>query len=315
MKKTLFVTIILAAALALTACGTSTPTQPTAVSTTPTVNALIAEGTLLPINTLDQSFSVPGQVAEVFVHDGEVVSIGQALMKLKDSPEAELVLARANQEVLAAQQALDSLKGQADLNLAKADLAVIAAQTALDNAQEAFDADNSEENQAKLDKAAAELKLAEDAKGKISGSGIDPDALAAAEARLETAQAALTSATAAVENLTLKATVDGTVVDLAVQPGQRVSVGSPVVTLADVSQWVVKTDNLTEINVADVSLGQQVEIVLDALPDAVLKGEVTHINARFEEKRGDITYTVTIKLLDTDPRLRWGMTAAVKFVR
>ena len=54
-------------------------------------------------------------------------------------------------------------------------------------------------------------------------------------------------------------------------------------------------------------------MTLDALPDVTLKGEVTNINARFEEKRGDITYTVTVLLTETDPLMRWGMTAAVRF--
>jgi hypothetical protein len=47
----------------------------------------------------------------------------------------------------------------------------------------------------------------------------------------------------------------------------------------------------------------------------VLKGEVTSINDRYEEKRGDITYTVTVLLKESDPLLRWGMTAAVRFVQ
>jgi hypothetical protein len=32
-----------------------------------------------------------------------------------------------------------------------------------------------------------------------------------------------------------------------------------------------------------------------------------------QEKRGDVTYTVRIGLLESDPRLRWGMTADVLF--
>ena len=87
--------------------------------------------------------------------------------------------------------------------------------------------------------------------------------------------------------------------------------GQPVLTVADFSTWLVKTENLTEVDVVNVSLGQKVEIVLDALPTMVLTGTVTDINTRYVEKRGDITYTVTIELDSTDPQLRWGMTAFV----
>ena len=105
----------------------------------------------------------------------------------------------------------------------------------------------------------------------------------------------------------------GTAADIRILPGQRVSAGEVVMAVADFSQWVVKTDNLTEVEVVAVKEGQAVEIILDALPDTALKGAVSTINSRFEEKRGDITYTVTAVLNETDPLMRWGMTAAVRF--
>jgi multidrug resistance efflux pump len=89
--------------------------------------------------------------------------------------------------------------------------------------------------------------------------------------------------------------------------------GQPVVTLGDFSEWVVETDNLTEIDVVKISIGQGASIVLDALPDKTLRGEVTAVETVFEEKRGDITYTVDVTLLDGDPLARWGMTAEVTF--
>jgi len=66
--------------------------------------------------------------------------------------------------------------------------------------------------------------------------------------------------------------------------------------------------------VVNLKVGQKANIVFDALPGKTLTAEVTHINQLFEEKRGDITYTVTLALTQTDPALRWGMTAAVRFI-
>ena len=71
--------------------------------------------------------------------------------------------------------------------------------------------------------------------------------------------------------------------------------------------------NLTEIEVVDISLGQEVVVVADALPDLELTGTVDKIGDVFEEKRGDITYTVRIVLDEVDPRLRWGMTVVITF--
>ena len=60
-------------------------------------------------------------------------------------------------------------------------------------------------------------------------------------------------------------------------------------------------------------MGQDVKISPDALPELELHGTVTSISKLFLEKRGDVTYTVTVDLTDTNPRLRWGMTMVVTF--
>lgn len=314
MKKlSLFAIVAAAAVLLLSACSPqAAPAEATPAVIEP--QGIIAEGRLVPVNSLDQAFTLSGQVAEVLVQDGDAVQIGQPLARLADSPEAKLALRRAEQEDLAARQALEALKTAAEANLAQSRLAFLAARDALDEATDDFEAEDSEENQARLDAAQANFNLAEDALADLeANNGIDPDQLAAAEARVQAAKAALESAGVLIDMRTLNATLAGTVVDLDLQNGQLVTAGMPVVTLADYSAWLVKTDNLTELEVAGISLGQKVTVVLDALPQAALEGEVTHINARYEEKRGDITYTVTIRLVQTDPAMRWGMTAAVTF--
>lgn len=143
--------------------------------------------------------------------------------------------------------------------------------------------------------------------------GPDADAIAAAEARIKAAQENLTAANANLENLDLVATIDGTVVDMDLVPGQQVSPGQPVMRIADISEMYVETDDLTEIEVVDVEVGQKVTVVADALPSVEMTGTVESIGQVFEEKRGDITFTVRISLDNPDPRLRWGMTVVVTF--
>ena len=143
--------------------------------------------------------------------------------------------------------------------------------------------------------------------------GPDADAIAAAEARIKAADENLTAAKANLDNLDLKATINGTVVDLDLVVGQDVSPGQPVMRVADLSELYVETDDLTEIEVVDVQVGQKVSVVADALPEVEMTGTVESISQVFEEKRGDITYTVRIILDDPDPRLRWGMTVVVTF--
>jgi multidrug resistance efflux pump len=154
-----------------------------------------------------------------------------------------------------------------------------------------------------------------DAERRLSNlrAGPDPDQLSAAEARLDTAKANLEAAKAALENTELRAPIGGTVSRVDLKVGEQVSPGAPVVTLGDFTQWVVKTNNLTEIEVVRLQDGQTAEVVLDALPDVTLTGKVTKIASVFVESRGDITYTVTVTLDQSDPRARWGMTAQVTF--
>ncbi len=313
-KMTLWITTVAVLVFVLSACSSQAAETPAAPSTESTSN-LISEARLYPVDSLDHSFNLSGQVTEVLVQNGDTVEAGQPLARLESSTDLNLALARAQQEFLTAQQALDALNTSAELNLANSHLAVIRAQAALDDAQARLEDDDSAENHALLEIAQASLALAKQTQEELqAGKGVNQDELTAVAARLVSAQAALKSSQAGIEALTLKANRAGTIVDLSLLPGQKVVAGAPVVTVADFSGWLVKTDNLTEIDVVSLAVGQKVEVVLDALPEVTLDGEVTQINARFEEKRGDITYTVTIQLSQTDPRMRWGMTAAVSFL-
>jgi multidrug resistance efflux pump len=161
--------------------------------------------------------------------------------------------------------------------------------------------------QASLDKALQDSQDLE--------AGPDADQVAAADARVAAAEAAIRSAEAALSNLELIATIDGTVVEQNLVVGQAVTPGQAVMRIVDFSQMFVETDDLTELEVVEISMGQKASIVADALPDTTLNGTVDKIANVFEEKRGDITYTVRIKLDDFDPRLRWGMTVAVTFAK
>jgi len=160
--------------------------------------------------------------------------------------------------------------------------------------------------------AQTQLKLAQDKYDKLI-KGPDPDDVANAKARISTAETQLSASKADLEKLDLIATMNGKVVSTDLKPGITVTAGQPVIELADFSEWDVDTDNLTEIEVVDVSVGQKVTVTPDALPDVKLNGEVIKISDTFEEKRGDITYTVRIALNEIDPRLRWGMTVVVDF--
>ncbi len=143
--------------------------------------------------------------------------------------------------------------------------------------------------------------------------GPDQDEVNLVEARVKAAQAELTAAELVLLERELVAPFAGKVVDLGVKAGEWAEAGQVLVQLADTSQWVVESDDLTEIDVPTVSLGDEVTITPDAMPEIELGGVLETIDDLYQEKRGDITYTARIRLNETDPRLRWGMTVTILF--
>ena len=76
---------------------------------------------------------------------------------------------------------------------------------------------------------------------------------------------------AVLANAEVRAPFPGVITDLDLKVGEFAASGQPVITIADNSQWVVKTTDLTEIDVVNVKEGQPVTVTLDALPGVELK--------------------------------------------
>jgi len=278
--------------------------------------------------------------------EAELLSAQQALDALFDNnelakTEALIAVTNANRALRDAQYQLDNFtipQNQAEYETFEA---VTIMKERLDKAREAFEPykyrpssndirqdrkDDLEEAQSDYDSAIKRLEY-ETALNEAQNSwdeahkdleilqeGPDPDDIEAAEARIKAVQASLKSGEAAFDHLELVATIDGTIVDEELIIGQDVTPGQPVVKIVDFSEMYAETDDLTELEVVDVSLGQAVTIEPDAIPGLVLDGTVEKISDIFEEKRGDVTYTTKILIDEIDPRLRWGMTVLITFL-
>lgn len=182
-----------------------------------------------------------------------------------------------------------------------------ARQQDLDAAQAQVEQAQGELEAAKASQAQAEAALA------LLKKGATEEAIAVAEAQVSQAQAALARAQAALADTEVRAPMAGSVAQINIKAGEKVAAGTPAIQLADLSAWKVETDDLTEMDIVHVSVGQAVRIIPDALPDLTIMGTVEAIETVYEEKRGDVTYTVHIRFDNPDPRLRWGMTVAVLF--
>lgn len=283
--------------------------------------------------------------AAIAAAEAELLAAQQAYDALNDNvdvsrSEAVKAVAAANKAVRDAQYQLDNFIIPVSQEGFSALEAVVMTQKKLDEARKAFEPyklesfSGSIRNRLKteLDNAQSDYNAAvrrleyetalADAQASLEKAirdyealqtGPDPDLLAATQARIKAAETNLASAKASLDDLELVASIDGSIVKQDLIVGQQVAAGQASIIIADFSQMYAETDDLTEIEVVKVSVGQNVTVVPDALPDLELSGTVDQISDIFEEKRGDITYTARILLNDVDPRLRWGMTVVISF--
>jgi HlyD family secretion protein len=141
----------------------------------------------------------------------------------------------------------------------------------------------------------------------------EPLQLEQLELSLSQAQLALDSARRELEDTELVAPMSGTVTTIEPQVGEMVSAGAPVAELSDLATFVVEV-NLDETDVAQVAVGQEALMSVDAFPDDELVGEVTDIAPVAEVQSGVVLYPVTIQLSPTRVGVRAGMTADVEIV-
>jgi len=377
------------AGLALAGCGgAAAPAPDVEVPIVVDASNVIAEGRLVPGDSVELGFKAGGVVAQVLVEEGEAVQAGQPLALLANLEQAQAAVATAQLELLNAEQALDLIHEQAGVMAAQAQVELAEAQEELRKARYTWDVQQpgNRASQSTLNGAEARLLLAEDAldrakeaydhlsgrdeddlgralaltklagaqhdydaalrdvnwyKGKPTEiqqamldadvamaearvqqaqqdwedrqAGADSDEVALVEARLANARAQSRAAETALADQRLQAPFAGTVAHVALKAGELVAAGQVAVVVADYSVWIVETDNLTEFELPGVEQGQSASVTFDALPDLELAGTVTAISPFFEIKRGDVTYTVEVQLLQTDPRLVWGLTSTVTF--
>ena len=146
-----------------------------------------------------------------------------------------------------------------------------------------------------------------------SADGVNKDQLVLAQARLDNASAQVAAAQSNLSNYVLTAPFDGVVADVAVKIGEQVTTDTRAVSVVDTSSWTIETTDITELEVVNLVVGENVTFTADALNGVTMHGVVTEISQSSFVQGGDVIFTVRIKANDVDPRLKWGMTVQVTF--
>ena len=146
--------------------------------------------------------------------------------------------------------------------------------------------------QARIVLASAELKLRELLLNDADGTDIELEQL-----NVEMAQLDLQKAEADLAGAQLIAMTDGAVLSVDVAEGARVSPGTVAVTLADLSQLELLA-NVAEVDIPKISIGQLMDVTIDAFPGEMFTGVVSHIDPSSSSQQGVVNYPVTIRLTD-----------------
>lgn len=250
---------------------------------------------------------IEGVVREVRVLEGERVEEGQVMVTLIDE-DARLALERAEAEVLTEQAAAERMK--ADLPIALARVAEL--RDEVERKRGLVEIRGISEGE--FTRLTLRLKAAE------AEADAARAAVAVAEAALRRAEVERRTAQLALDRTVIRAPVSGVVLSRTVQPGTRISMAtsgsggagmSALLSLYDPARLQVRAD----VPLADfgkITLGTRAEVTTEALPDAVLTGEVRRIVHEADIQRN--TVAVKVVLDAPPPVLKPDMLMRVRFV-
>jgi membrane fusion protein (multidrug efflux system) len=132
-----------------------------------------------------------------------------------------------------------------------------------------------------------------------------------ATAQFHQAQATVDQYKAVIARKTLRAPFAGIVGIRQVNLGQYLNTGDPVVTLQSFDPIYVNF-SLPQQNLSQITVGQAVEITVDAYGDKLFKGRLTAINSLVDQNSRNVQIQATLP--NSDTQLRPGMYAKVKVV-
>ena len=145
----------------------------------------------------------------------------------------------------------------------------------------------------------------------LSGDDLTESIQSASES-LRSAEISMQNLQDAMNNYTITAPISGTIIEKDAKVGDAVKAGDTLCIVYDLS-YLEMSINVDELQISSISVGQQVQITADAVPDKTYVGTVTRVSMKGTSNGGTTTYPVTIRIDDTDG-LRPGMNANAEIV-
>jgi HlyD family secretion protein len=306
-----------------------------------------ASGTVQPIQTVNLSPKNAGIVAELFVEQGDRVSQGQIIARMKnDDIDAQLMQSRAR--IAQAEARLAQLKAgnrpeeisQAEARVSQAQAQVTEAQARLTLAQ-----DKQRRNQVLADEGAissdrfnefsnevatarasvqqSQANLAEVQRSlDLSRNGSRIEEIDLAQAQLDEAIGNLQSVQVTQEDTLVRAPFSGTITQKFANEGAFVTpttsaseatsaTSTAIVALAEGLEVLAE---VPEVDIQQLQMGQSVEIKADAYPDQKFQGRVQRIAPEAVVKQNVTSFQVRVSLVTGQEKLLSGMNVDVTFL-
>lgn len=132
------------------------------------------------------------------------------------------------------------------------------------------------------------------------------DEIAAAEANVQALQNT-------VDQSKIIAPFDGTVTDIQAAAGEYVSSSTEAVQMDSMDNLIIDV-NVSEADINKISIGQEVIITFDAIPNQEYEGKVVEVSQAGVESNSLVQFRVSIKVSNPDQSIKTGFTAVASIV-
>ncbi|HVI42600.1 MAG TPA: efflux RND transporter periplasmic adaptor subunit [Anaerovoracaceae bacterium] len=209
-------------------------------------------GALVPAQVADISAQQMGKVSEVNIEVGDTVNAGQVLARLDDTQ----LSAQLNQAQASYQGSMNSQK-QAKINL--------------DNAAATLERTKALYTEG----AVAKVQMDADQKAyDLAKSQYD----SSISSGVSGAKASVDNISAQVNNSIIKSPISGVIVSKNITAGETATVGSTLMTVADMSSLMLK-GTISQAALPYIKKGDTVDLFIDIYPDQTFKGTVSEIGS------------------------------------
>lgn len=263
---------------------------------------------------------IAARVVEIPAQEGKEVKVGDILLRL-DASEMQARLNLAASSRAAAQSRLDSAwialpmeKARTAASLAEAQARFADAKQKHDKKKRLYDnrliaSGEMESSEAELNATQAALNVA---RANLEQVAVQQQQIKVAESDVKQQAAQLRVAELNLAHSTVRAPINGTVMELLVKPGELVQPGMMVARITRLEGLYVKA-LVDEVDLSRLNVGQSAEITFDTVPDKKFDAHLFEISPGVSvEKLKSRNVTIKLRIVEPPLFLRPGMSADVE---